>query len=73
MMYSHKGGGPDVGNGKTAGPKDEPLVAGSPPGEDELVTEHEHMPFILRYSTLISRLFGVITLTGNIHFYLVLL
>ena len=68
MMYSHKGGGLGVGNGKAGDPRDEPLVAGSPPGEDELVTENEHVPFILRYSTLISRLFGVITLTGSIHF-----
>ena len=63
-MYPQKGGGQGVVNGKPGDTKDEPLVAGSPPGEDELVTEHEYVPFILRYSTLISRLFGVVVLTG---------
>ena len=63
-MYSQKGGGPGVVNGRPGVSKEEPLVAGSPPGEDELITENEHVPFILRYITLISRLFGIITLTG---------
>ena len=65
-MYSHKGGVPAMMNGRPGESKEEPLVAGSPPGEDELITEKEHVPFILRYITLMSRLFGIITLTGKL-------
>ena len=53
-------------NGRPGESKEEPLVAGSPPGEDEHITENEHVPFILRFITLISRLFGIITLTGKL-------
>ncbi len=45
-------------------PDDEPLVAGSPPGEDENGFEEEQIPCLMRYITLISRLWGVITITG---------
>ncbi len=59
-MRTGEGDGPGPGGGH------EPLVAGSPPDEDEeTVTESEYAPCLLRYITLISRLFGIITLAST--------
>ncbi len=54
-----------TGDVKKAGAGEEPLVAGSPPGEDELIAEEQHVPCFLRYSTLIARVFGICTIIGN--------
>ncbi len=48
-------------------PDDEPLVAGSPPEEDDTGYEEDQIPCIIRYITLISRLWGVITITGIVY------